>query len=150
MQRFRAFYVGTILLIRRPNKSYGLINASIQFRELERLLVKTPFSAATVIWSSSLEASPTFYDSEDWQLLKSKHSYECSKYQIDLIATHLDRMSRPSRTKKIRHYVSEPGVCSTMISQDLTGPVLDIFKVLIFYVVCINIMFSCIPLLNTP
>ena len=108
----------------------------IQFRELEPLLSKAPFDAARVIWSSSLEASPTFYDSEDWQLIKTDHSYETAKYQIDLIATHLDQLARLSMlTTPVRHFVSEPGVCSTLISQALVGPFTNLMKVLSFYLV---------------
>ena len=43
---------------------------------------KTRFDSARVIRSSSLDASPKFYDSENGQLTKTEHSYESSKYQI--------------------------------------------------------------------
>jgi 3-keto steroid reductase len=99
-------------------------------------MVKTPFDSARVIWSSSLEASPKFYDSEDWQLTKTEHSYESSKYQIDLIATNLDRIaSNSNEGKRIRHFVSEPGVCSTSISRALVSGILDFIKTLSFYFV---------------
>jgi 3-keto steroid reductase len=104
----------------------------LQFRELQDLLVKTPFDSATfdsakVIWSSSLEASPKFYDSEDWQMTKTGHSYESSKYQIDIMATNLDRISLKSNEgKPIRRFVSE--VCSTSISRALVSGILDFIK----------------------
>lgn len=101
-------------------------------------MVKTPFDIARVIWCSSLEASPKFYDSEDWQLTKTGHSYESSKYQIDIIAINLDRMALNSNGnggKPIRHFVSEPGVCSTSISRALVSGVLDYIKTLLFYFV---------------
>ena len=99
-------------------------------------MVKTPFDSARVIWCSSLEASPKFYDSEDWQLTKTEHSYECSKYQIDIIATNLDRIALKSNEEKsIRHFVSEPGVCSTSISQALASGIRDYIKTLSFYFV---------------
>lgn len=41
-----------------------------------------------------------------------------------------DPASRP-----VRHFISEPGVCATNVSQALTGPILDIFKVWAFYIV---------------
>jgi len=107
----------------------------VLFRELQDLLVKTPFDSARVIWCSSLEASPKYYDSEDWQLTKTEHSYECSKYQIDIIAVNLDRIALNSNDegKPIRHFVSEPGVCSTSISRALVSGILDYIKTLLFY-----------------
>ena len=99
-------------------------------------MVKTPFYSARVIWSSSLEASPKFYDSKDWQLIKTDHSYESSKYQIDIIATNLNRIALDSnKGKPIRHFVSEPGVCSTSISRALVTGILDYFKTFSFYFV---------------
>ena len=99
-------------------------------------MVKTPFDSARVIWCSSLEASPKFYDSEDWQLTKTEHSYESSKYQIDIIATNLDRIALNSNERKpIRHFVSEPGVCSTSISLALASGIRDYIKTLLFYFV---------------
>jgi len=106
----------------------------VLFRELQDLMVKTPFDSARVIWSSSLEASPDFYDSEDWQLTKTGHSYECSKYQIDIIVTNLDRMALNSNEgKPIRHFVSEPGVCSTSIALALASGIFDYIKLFLFY-----------------
>ncbi|KAF8966502.1 3-keto sterol reductase [Flammula alnicola] len=108
----------------------------VLFRELETLLAKSPFESSRVLWCSSLEASPKFYDSRDWQLKITEHSYESTKYQIDLIATNLDQLavqSVPTNGKRIRHFITEPGVCSTTISQALVGPFLDILKVLLFY-----------------
>jgi 3-keto steroid reductase len=100
---------------------------------------------------SSLEASPTFYDSEDWQLISTEHSYESSKYQIDLIATHLDLMARRSldedlTSRPVRHFISEPGVCSTNVSIALTGPVLEVFKVWAFYIVSPFGLHVCVSL----
>lgn len=99
-------------------------------------MVKTPFDCARVIWSSSVEASFKFYDPEDWQLTKTDHSYECSKYQIDIIAINLDRMALNSNGgKPIRHFVSEPGVCSTSIARALASGILDYIKLFLFYLV---------------
>lgn len=108
-------------------------------------MARTPFDNARVIWSSSIEASPKFYESEDWQLTKTEHSYESSKYQIDIIATNLDRkaLSRELNNgeKPIRHFISEPGVCSTSISQALASGILDYFKILLFYFVSLRFFF---------
>ncbi|TFK43075.1 3-keto sterol reductase [Crucibulum laeve] len=106
------------------------------YRSLQPLLSASPLGSR-VIWSSSLEASPEFYDSEDWQLRKTEHSYESCKYQIDLVATTLDRRAvkaNASGSEQTRHFVSQPGVCSTNVSHALVGPALDILKVLLFYV----------------
>jgi len=109
----------------------------VLFRELETLLYQTPYASSRVIWCSSLEASPKFYDSKDWQLKTTEHSYESTKYQIDLIASNLDQIAVKtvrSDEKKIRHLITEPGVCSTTISAALAGPLLDKIKVLLFYI----------------
>jgi hypothetical protein len=105
-------------------------------------MVKTPFDSARVIWSSSLEASHKFYDSEDWQLTKTGHSYESSKYQIDIIAINLDHIALNSKEEKpIRHFVCEPGVCSTSISKALASGILDYIKTFMFYFVSSPFLF---------
>ncbi|KAF8883439.1 hypothetical protein BD779DRAFT_1539940 [Infundibulicybe gibba] len=83
-----------------------------------------------VVWMSSLEASPEHFDQYDTQLLQTDHSYEAAKYQIDLISHGWVE----SDDTKIRHFVAHPGVCSTNISSALVGPVMDLLKVLMFYV----------------
>ncbi|KAF9004725.1 hypothetical protein BDQ17DRAFT_1354559 [Cyathus striatus] len=103
------------------------------FRAVESLLAASPIGGR-VIWSSSLEASPKFYDSEDWQLKETEHSYESSKYQIDLVAITLDRYAAANSIKPIRHFISHPGVCSTNVSAALVNPVLDVLKVMLFYI----------------
>ncbi|KAH6896469.1 3-keto sterol reductase [Coprinopsis sp. MPI-PUGE-AT-0042] len=107
------------------------------FRELESQLSTAP-DGGRVVWCSSLEASPDFYDSQDWQLRSTEHSYESSKYQIDLIATTLDRKAL-SRWKgegelPVRHFIAHPGVTSTNVSAALVGPFLDFWKKVVFYV----------------
>ena len=85
---------------------------------------------------SSIEASPTYYNPEDWQCKATSHSYENTKFEIDLIATFLDRLSLQDSThKRSRHFIAQPGVCSTSISKALIGPVLDLIKLFFFYVV---------------
>ena len=128
------------------------LTAIYQFRELETLLYQTPYASSRVLWCSSLEASPKFYDSKDWQLKSTEHSYESTKYQIDLIACYLDQMavkSNPAGEKKIRHLITEPGVCSTTISAAIAGPILDKIKVLLFYIVCALSLFFC-PYSRSP
>lgn len=111
-----------------------------QFRTLQPLLFasKSPLGAR-VIWMSSLEASPSLYDPDDWQLIKTEHSYESSKYQIDLIATNFDRRALEQisgeAAVKVRHVVVQPGIVSTNIDNALTGSFLNFFKLLAFYIV---------------
>ena len=105
-------------------------------------MAKTPFDSARVIWCSSLEASPKFYDRDDWQLTKTAHSYESSKYQIDIIATNLDRIAlNLDKGKPIRHFISEPGLCDTSISRALIGRFLEYVKVFLFYFVSSSCIF---------
>ncbi|KAJ7283303.1 hypothetical protein C8J57DRAFT_1120742 [Mycena rebaudengoi] len=116
----------------------NLFGHFVLFRALEPLLKNPAYSAdSRIIWSSSIEASPKFYDDEDWQLTKTVHSYESVKYQIDLIGTTLDRLALQNSTsaKRIRHFISEPGVCSTKISTKLAaqGGLLDTLKLIGFY-----------------
>lgn len=86
---------------------------------------------------SSLESSPKFYDADDWQLTKTTHSYESAKYQIDLIATHLDQLAlRNLVGNPVRHFIVEPGVSHTNISHALVGSfIVDMFKLFSFYLV---------------
>ncbi|KAG5645271.1 hypothetical protein DXG03_006573 [Asterophora parasitica] len=113
----------------------NLFGHYVLYRSIQDLLLASPPSlGARVVWMSSLEASPTFYDPEDWQLKKTGHSYESTKYQIDLIGTHLDRRAlASSSSRRIRHFITQPGVCSTNVADALVGPVLDVFKVILFY-----------------
>ncbi|KAJ7499408.1 3-keto sterol reductase [Mycena latifolia] len=108
------------------------------FRALEPLLNSTSYTSdARVIWSTSLESTPKFFDKADWQLTKTAHAYESAKYQIDLIAPLLDRraLQDPAPSKRVRHFISHPGICHTKISTKLVqyGGVLDTLKLLAFY-----------------
>ncbi|GLB33244.1 putative 3-keto sterol reductase [Lyophyllum shimeji] len=113
----------------------NLFGHYVLYRSIHHLLLASPTSLGSrVVWMSSLEASPIFYDSDDWQLKKTEHSYESTKYQIDLICTHLDRLAlQEPGPRRIRHFVTEPGVCSTNVANALVGPVLDFCKVILFY-----------------
>ncbi|KDQ65009.1 hypothetical protein JAAARDRAFT_202254 [Jaapia argillacea MUCL 33604] len=103
------------------------------YRSLQPLLSQTPApcSPSRVIWTSSLEAH-RLYDSDDFQLTKTDHSYEGSKYQIELIATQLAR--REDREKNIRHFIVHPGVASTNISASKLNFFTEFFKVLTFFI----------------
>ncbi|KIL67356.1 hypothetical protein M378DRAFT_102521 [Amanita muscaria Koide BX008] len=105
----------------------------VLFRALESSLSKSP-STSRVVWMSSIEASPIFYNSEDWQCKVTDHSYESSKYQIDLIGNLLDRLASQDPTlTSSRHFVVQPGIVSTSISDALVGPLLNFVKLLSFY-----------------
>ncbi|KAF7978290.1 hypothetical protein HWV62_875 [Athelia sp. TMB] len=107
------------------------------FRSLQPLLAASKSAlGARVIWTSSLEADPSFYDSEDWQLTKTAHSYESSKYQVDIMATHLDRLALQGARGDgvvIRHVVTQPGVAHSEIAIALTGAFLNVVKLITFY-----------------
>ncbi|RDB19578.1 3-keto-steroid reductase [Hypsizygus marmoreus] len=114
----------------------NLFGHYVLFRSIQHLLLAAPPSlGARVIWTSSIEASPVYLDPDDWQLRRTDHSYESVKYQIDLVSTTLDRRALQSpASRRIRHFVTQPGVCSTNVSAALVGPVMDFFKVVMFYV----------------
>ncbi|KAG6840632.1 hypothetical protein C0991_005397 [Blastosporella zonata] len=115
----------------------NLFSHYVLYRSIQHLLLASPpCIGSRVIWTSSVEASPLFFDPEDWQNKKTGHSYESTKYQIDLIATRLDHLAlqRPA-SRRIRHFVTHPGVCSTNVSDALVGPVLNLCKLLAFYIV---------------
>jgi len=86
---------------------------------------------------SSHEANPTFYDPVDWQLTKTAHSYESSKFQIDLIAHQLDQISlrEGSAELPIRHLIVLPGIAGTNIASALLGTLATIGMLLSFYIV---------------
>ncbi|KII96003.1 hypothetical protein PLICRDRAFT_170589 [Plicaturopsis crispa FD-325 SS-3] len=106
------------------------------FRALDELLRRAPPNiGARVIWTTSLDAQPGFYELDDWQLIKTHHSYGGSKYQMDLIATHLDRLALKSSGPTVRHILSEPGTVTTNIQKALIGDFLDWVKEAIFYLV---------------
>ncbi|ETW84523.1 hypothetical protein HETIRDRAFT_312795 [Heterobasidion irregulare TC 32-1] len=88
---------------------------------------------ARVLWMSSLEANPVHYDTEDWQLTKSLHSYEGSKYQMDLIGAELNRRALRQTPPSVRHFVVHPGVVYTAIDAVLLGAFFHRMKHLIFY-----------------
>jgi 3-keto steroid reductase len=111
---------------------------------------KTPADVGVprVIWMSSMEALPGFFEWEDdIQLIKTAHSYQGSKYQIDLLATELDRrnLELNGDAPPIRHLITEPGMVTTNIQTSLVGPVLDFLKEIIFYIVS---TYVCIQSVN--
>lgn len=86
---------------------------------------------------SSLEGCPGYYEAEDWQLLKTQHSYQASKYQMDLIATILDRrvLKGSNGSNAPRHLIIHPAVTHTNVSHALASGITDFLKVISFYLV---------------
>ena len=86
-------------------------------------MTQTP---ARVIWVSSIEARASFYDPKDWQLIDNDHSYEASKYQIDLLAGCLEAqqakqlvsspVEKDDSLMPIRHFLTHPGVVMSGIA----------------------------------
>jgi len=87
----------------------------------------TEYKAATgarVVWISSHEASSKLYDPKDWQLVQSENSYGCSKYQMNMIALHLDRQAMRNQLDgmpAVRHLIAYPGVAGTNIAAAVLG-----------------------------
>ncbi|TFL00623.1 NAD(P)-binding protein [Pterulicium gracile] len=109
----------------------------VLFRCLETVLKQAPRRfGGRVIWMSSHEASHKFYDADDYQLIKTSHAYETSKYYIDVISAHLDSRAVASSSgtePTIRHVIVDPGIASTAISSEQIGMFLDFVKLLAFY-----------------
>ena len=85
----------------------------------------------------SLEGQPRWYNHDDWQLLKTDHSYEASKYELDLIANKLNQRSlQPGRESNIvRHFLVHPGIVHSNMTQGMVTLFFDTLKVMLFYVV---------------
>lgn len=111
----------------------------VLFRALEPHLAKyTESISARVIWVSSHEATSEFYDPEDLQLIKDDHSYQSSKYQVNLLALRLDREATKHRVPGIpvvRHFSVLPGVVGTNITNGLLGPIMTTCMLVVFYIV---------------
>ncbi|KIL00464.1 hypothetical protein PAXRUDRAFT_821662 [Paxillus rubicundulus Ve08.2h10] len=110
----------------------------VLFRALEPILAKcTTSTGSRVVWVSSHESSSEFYDPRDWQLVKSRHSYECSKYQMNQISLHLDRRATHSQVDgkpTVRHFTVLPGVAGTNIASALLGTISSMCMFVTFYI----------------
>ncbi|KAN0097810.1 hypothetical protein V8E55_002256 [Tylopilus felleus] len=108
------------------------------FRALEPMLAKySAAPGARVVWISSHEASSEFYDPKDWQLIKSEHSYQCSKYQMNMLSLYLDREAVRGQlddTPAIRHFISYPGVAGTNIATAMLGTFTSLCMFATFYI----------------
>ena len=92
---------------------------------------------ARVLWTSSLEAQPCWYSRNDWQLLKTDHAYESSKYEIDLVSSELQRRGQQpgGEAEIVRHLTIHPGVVWSDMSKDMVWSALNVFIGLAFYIV---------------
>ena len=107
-----------------------------QARTLESMLVassKETTGPGRVIWMSSLEAFPEFFDADDWQLVKTHEPYQGSKYENDLIGAELNRRAILSHTP-VRHILVHPGVVHTNIDILLISAFLHHVKHLAFWI----------------
>lgn len=105
---------------------------------------------ARVVWISSHEASSEFYDPKDWQLVKSENSYQCSKYQMNMISLYLDREAIRGQlddTPAIRHFTAYPGVAGTSIANALLGTFTSLCMYATFYVVS-SVKYAAVHPLN--
>lgn len=95
-------------------------------------------TGARVVWISSHESSSEFYDPKDWQLVESEHSYQSSKYQMNMISLYLDREAIRGQlggTPTIRHFTAYPGVAVTGIANALVGSLTILCMYATFYLV---------------
>lgn len=109
--------------------------SALQYRELQPLLEAFHSRSdvdyhypSRVLWTTSLEATH-FYRPDDWQLVETDHSYEASKYQTDLVASHLENQAlqleeQTNRPAKVRHFLVHPGCVSTGIAENMLHPIL--------------------------
>ncbi|KAL4075663.1 NAD(P)-binding protein [Scleroderma citrinum] len=105
----------------------------VLFRAIEPLLAKcTGSMGSRVIWISSHEALSERYDPKDWQLIKSNHSYQSSKYQLNLMVLYLDQEAMKRGAP--RHFTMLPGVAGTNIANALLGPITYYIMYMAFYV----------------
>ena len=79
---------------------------------------------------SSLDAEPTFNPADDWQLTKTMHSYQASKFQTELIGAELEERTLEAQVTgragslpelvapagEIHHLIVSPGVVATNMS----------------------------------
>ena len=86
--------------------------------------------SARVLWMSSLDAEPAFDPVSDWQLTKTYHSYQASKFQTELICAELEERTLEAQVAgraqsmselvapagEIHHLTVSPGVVATNMS----------------------------------
>jgi len=117
----------------------NLFGHYIMYRRLKPLFkahAQRAARPARVIWTSSVEGQPCWYNHADWQLVKTDHSYEASKYQIDLVAAKLEQRCRESGGEGdvVRHFIVHPGIAHSNMTKDMIWFVLDVCKIALFWI----------------
>ncbi|KAI0743762.1 hypothetical protein C8Q80DRAFT_858877 [Daedaleopsis nitida] len=92
--------------------------------------------SARVLWMSSIDAEPAFDPKDDWQLTKTLHSYQASKFQTELICSELEKRTLEAQETgaassmkeliapngEIHHLIVSPGIVATNMSSLLNIP----------------------------
>ncbi|TBU28350.1 hypothetical protein BD309DRAFT_959520 [Dichomitus squalens] len=108
----------------------------VLYRSVQHLLIayaNVSKLSARVLWMGSLEAAPLFDPEDDWQLTNTLHSYQGSKYELELLSFELDKRAlNPQHADvgtalgdlagshgEIRHLIVSPGVVQTNMSKTL-------------------------------
>ncbi|KAI0092561.1 hypothetical protein BDY19DRAFT_924999 [Irpex rosettiformis] len=117
----------------------NLFGHYVMYRRLQSLFKSyaEKFSRpARVLWTSSLEAQPCWYNRDDWQLVKTDHAYEGSKYEIDLVSSELQRRSQElgGEAAIVRHITVHPGIVWSDMSKNMIWSVFNVFIGLAFYI----------------
>lgn len=111
-----------------------------KYRSVQPLLLayaRVSRTSARVLWMSSLDAEPTFDLEDDWQLTKTLHSYQASKFQTELICSELEKRTREAQQNghassmqelvapdgEIHHLITSPGITATNMSSLLNIPI---------------------------
>ncbi|KAH9939356.1 uncharacterized protein BXZ73DRAFT_43814 [Epithele typhae] len=117
----------------------------VVYRSTQDMLIKYARAkgpSARVLWMSSLDAEPSFDPADDWQLTKTVHSYQASKWQVDFLCHALEQrairlqaaggderragVSFPelvAPSGEIHHVTISPGVVATSMSALLKIPI---------------------------
>ncbi|KAI0776581.1 hypothetical protein BD413DRAFT_644898 [Trametes elegans] len=112
----------------------------VLYRSVQPLLVayaRKSGTPARVLWMSSLDSEPRFDPDDDWQLTKTLHSYHASKFEVELIASELERRTleaaETGRAERfadavaphgeVHHLIVSPGITSTNMSAGLNIPI---------------------------
>lgn len=85
-----------------------------------------------VIWTGSRTSDQKYLDWKDIQAIKSKHSYESSKYLTDLVSYGIDQVvdSEPSEGQQhLRSFVCDPGVVSSSILGSFMPKIINVLIV---------------------
>ncbi|KAI5122148.1 hypothetical protein M0805_000795 [Coniferiporia weirii] len=114
----------------------------VLYRLLEPLMARyyaLSSEPSRMIWMTSVEAYPSSYDPEDWQLIKSTRAYEASKYQMDLLVGYFEQQQHRAlaagSSLPVRHFLSHPGVVRTNIAlKSLNSVFLDYLMQLTFFI----------------